>query len=143
MNSWIVDASVAAKWILPPASEPFAHQAVQLLDEYQRGESELFVPDLFWPELGNLLSTAWRRGRVTELQAQEGLAAVLSFDFPAIPTASLVTEAFAIARAYGGSVYDGIYVALAVSTNRPLVTADERLANSLAAHFPVRWLATL
>jgi predicted nucleic acid-binding protein len=138
-----VDTSVAAKWVLPPDDEPFSAEAVHLLAQYQRGDAELSVPDLFWPELGNLLSKAYRRGRISESQAREGLTEILSYNFQAIPTASLVTEAFAIARAYGGSVYDGIYVALAVSTTRPLVTADERLANSLAAHFPVIWLATL
>jgi predicted nucleic acid-binding protein len=143
LSSWIVDASVAAKWVLPSLDEPYAAEAVSLLDQYTRGETELFVPDLFWPELGNLLSTACGRGRITEAQARQGLESTLAFDFPSTPTASLVADAFTIARAYGGSVYDAVYVALSMSTNRPLVTADERLANSLAAHFPVRWLGAL
>jgi hypothetical protein len=29
---------------------------------------------------------------------------------------------------------------LAVQSKADLVTADERLANALAAHFPVKWL---
>jgi predicted nucleic acid-binding protein len=40
-------------------------------------------------------------------------------------------------------VYDGVYIALAVLTGMPLVTSDERLANALAARFPIRWLGAL
>jgi len=30
-----------------------------------------------------------------------------------------------------------------VESNHSLVTADERLANAMAAYFPVRWLGTV
>jgi predicted nucleic acid-binding protein len=39
--------------------------------------------------------------------------------------------------------YDGLYVSLAVASKATLVTADERMANALAAHFPVRWLGAI
>jgi predicted nucleic acid-binding protein len=35
------------------------------------------------------------------------------------------------------------YVALAIQSKAQLITADERLANSLAAHLPVKWLGAL
>jgi predicted nucleic acid-binding protein len=55
----------------------------------------------------------------------------------------LLRDAFAISAASGRTVYDAMYVALAVISNAPLVTADERLANALAARYPVRWLGSL
>jgi predicted nucleic acid-binding protein len=39
-------------------------------------------------------------------------------------------------------VYDSIYTALAVNSNAQFVTADERLANALAAYLPVKWLGS-
>jgi predicted nucleic acid-binding protein len=45
--------------------------------------------------------------------------------------------------AYERTVYDCLYVVLAVHSKAQLITADERLANSLAAHFPVKWLGAL
>jgi predicted nucleic acid-binding protein len=38
------------------------------------------------------------------------------------------------------TVYDSLYVALAMQSQSVLITADERLANALAARFPVKWL---
>lgn len=59
------------------------------------------------------------------------------------PTAPLLKNAFAIAATFERTIHDGIYVALAVHANLPLLTADERLANALAARFPIRWLGAL
>jgi predicted nucleic acid-binding protein len=52
----------------------------------------------------------------------------------------LLEDALHIATAFDRSVSDAMYVALAVTTNRPLVTADERLVQAMASRFPVRWL---
>jgi predicted nucleic acid-binding protein len=63
--------------------------------------------------------------------------------FPTVPSLKLLENAFQIATAYGRTVYDCLYVALAVQTNAQLITADERLANALAARFPVKWLGAV
>jgi len=55
----------------------------------------------------------------------------------------LLDRAFDIATAFERTVYDCLYVALAVQSHAQLVTADERLANSLAACFPVKWLGAI
>ena len=41
------------------------------------------------------------------------------------------------------TVYDSLYVALAVQSKSVMITADERLANALAAKLPVKWLGAL
>jgi predicted nucleic acid-binding protein len=48
-----------------------------------------------------------------------------------------------IAFAYDLSVYDSLYVALAVQAKTEFVTADERLADALAARLPVKWLGAI
>jgi predicted nucleic acid-binding protein len=62
---------------------------------------------------------------------------------PAVPSLKLLDSAFQIATAFERTVYDSLYVALAVHSNAQLITADERLANSLAAQFPVKWLGAI
>jgi len=57
----VVDASVAAKWLLPAAQEPLVEQATHLLAQETEGSADFIVPDLFWPEIGNVLWKAVRR----------------------------------------------------------------------------------
>ena len=75
--------------------------------------------------------------------ADEAIRSFSDLNIPTTSSVRLLPHAFAIAASLERSVYDSIYVALAVVTNRLLVTADERLANSLAAHFPIRWLGSI
>jgi predicted nucleic acid-binding protein len=63
--------------------------------------------------------------------------------FPTISSLKLLDRAFQIAVDHGRTVYDCLYVALAVQTNSHLITADEYLANALAARFPVKWLGAV
>jgi predicted nucleic acid-binding protein len=126
-----------------PASETLAAEASEILEAYAAGRMRLLVPDLFWPEVGNILWKAVRQGRMTSALAEEAIASLQERRIATAPTGPLLREAFAIATALERSVYDAVYVALAVVANRPLVTADERLANALAARYPVRWLGAV
>jgi predicted nucleic acid-binding protein len=56
--------------------------------------------------------------------------------FETISTASLVDSAFQIAVAYEGAVHDSLYIALAEKRRIFLGSADEKLANAVAAHCP-------
>jgi predicted nucleic acid-binding protein len=143
VTTYIVDASVAAKWFLPRKQEPLADEAGEILRDYAGGIVQLLVPDLFWPEIGNILWKAARSGRISNSSAAESLDLMQKFNLNTSPCEPLLKEAVAIALALDRTVYDAIYVALAVVSNAPLITADERLANALAARFPVRWLGAL
>ena len=143
MSLFVIDASVAAKWVLPDRSEALLDEAEQLLARYARGHARLVVPDLFWAEFGNILWKAVRRGRCTQKAAATGLATMRKRGLPTIPSDTLVEAAFAIAAAFDRTVYDSLYIALAIDCQGQLVTADEKLANAVAAHFPVKWLGSL
>ena len=62
---------------------------------------------------------------------------------PTIPSFDLVPHALRLAVTHRRTVYDSVYVALALRAKANLITADERLANALAAHLPVKWLGAL
>jgi predicted nucleic acid-binding protein len=142
VNAYVLDASVAAKWFLPRASETNAVEALQVLRDYSTGDVDLTVPDLFWPEFGNILWKAVRVGRISRRTAEEAILAMEVEKIPTEGTADLLKDAFAIAARFDRTVYDAVYVALAVANDAPLLTADERLGNALAARFPIQWLGT-
>jgi len=138
MTPLVIDASVAAKWVLP--KEKLAVEAAELLAGYGKGEIAFAVPDLFWAETANILWKAARLGRQTRAQTEVGLQELLSLALPTTPSVDLVSVALRLAIAYDRTIYDSLYLALAVKLSTRLITADEKLARSLAAHLPVEWL---
>jgi predicted nucleic acid-binding protein len=143
MTSFVLDASVAAKWMLPAKGELLRPEAYRLLDAYGAGEVNLVVPDIFWVECGNILWKAVWQQRFPRAEAEVAIVSLLNRRIPTVSSASLLEQALSIAFDFGRSFYDCLYVALAVQTQKQLITADERLANALAARFPVKWLGVL
>ncbi|HKO04317.1 MAG TPA: type II toxin-antitoxin system VapC family toxin [Candidatus Acidoferrales bacterium] len=143
MTVFVLDASVAAKCVLPPKEEPLVAEALHLLEGYEKGDISFIVPDLFWAELGNVLWNAVRRKRITKTEAENALALMQARNFPTLPSPPLLGLALPMAIAHDRTVYDCLYVALASQIGAKLITADERLANSLGAYLPVQWLGML
>jgi predicted nucleic acid-binding protein len=143
LNALVVDASVAIKWAIPSAREPFTDEAVRLLKRYVDGEIDFIVPGVFWAEIGNVLWKGTRQSRWRQDEAEAVAADMKAREFVTVPSFILLPEALRIAFAHDRAVYDCMYVALAVQSKTNLITADERLANALAAHFPVKWIGAL
>jgi predicted nucleic acid-binding protein len=140
VTTLVLDASVAAKWALPAADEPFRSEAFALLERYADGEVHLIVPDIFWSECGNILWKAVRQKRLPYAGAELALKAMVLRDFSTVPSREVLSEAFVIALRYAQTVYDCLYVAVAIQSKAQVITANERLANALAAQLPVKWL---
>jgi predicted nucleic acid-binding protein len=143
LNTLVLDASVAIKWAMPLAQEPFIDQSLRLLKRYADGDVSFIVPDVFWAEVGNVLWKGTRQRRWRQDQAEAVAADMKARDFSTVSSLGLLSEALRIAFAHDRAVYDCLYVALAVQSKTDLITADERLANALAARFPVKWLGAL
>ncbi len=140
MKTFVLDASVGAKWASPEIVEPLADRADRFLRAYVTGSIQVLVPDLFWLEIGNFLWKAAKRGEITTVVAQRALETMLDRNFPTVQSRAVLPDALKIATDFGRTVYDSTYVALAVATGNEFITADERLVNALGSRFPVRWL---
>lgn len=116
----VVDASVAAKWVLP---EDAADRAAAL-----RGETDDFrAPSLIYAEIGNAI---WKRVVWNELSTADALRALesaIGIFTLLIPMAELAARATEIAIELRHPIYDCFYLALAEREGVALVTADERL----------------
>ncbi len=142
MKTYVLDASVAAKWFLR-VREPLAEQAVGLLRRHVKAEVDFVVPDLFFAEFANIFWKAQRLGRCDAELASAAVHEVVNKGFPTYASAALVEPALQIARAFERTEYDSLYVALAVQTNSDFLTADEKLASAAAGQLPVVWLGYL
>jgi predicted nucleic acid-binding protein len=125
----VVDASVVIKWHVP---ENHSEAAQRLLT---RDWITLHVPDLSSPELGNILWKKVRRGELSEDQAREIARLLAVAPLVVHRSVDLLEAALEIALGTGRTVYDSMYIALAVHLDCPLVTADEKLVNALHGSF--------
>ncbi len=140
MTAFVLDASVAVKWVIPSANEALSAESLRLLRRYVAGEIDFVVPDIFWAEIGNVLWKGARQQRWSRTLAEGAASGMKDRDFLTISTQILLPAALKIALLYDRSVYDAMYVAAAIQFKIEMITADERLANALAASLPVKWL---
>jgi predicted nucleic acid-binding protein len=144
LTALVLDASVAVKWVIQSAisseNETFTAESLRLLERYTDGEINFIVPDVFWAEIGNVMWKGVRQRRWSQAVAEGAVSAIRDRDFFTVSSLTLLPEAFKIALVHDRSVYDCLYVALAIQFKIEMITADERLANALAARLPVKWL---
>jgi predicted nucleic acid-binding protein len=139
----VLDASVAVKWLLPADTEPLHTESMDLLRRFQRVEIGLVVPEFFWIEISNVLWKRTRSSTVTKSTAQSLYRDMQTKGLKTIWSTRLIPAAFEIAATYERSVYDSLYIALAKDMETFLITADEKLANAVAAYLPVKWLGAI
>jgi predicted nucleic acid-binding protein len=120
----VLDASVAAKWLLAEAD---SDKAAALFQAWTAKRIGLLAPEILPAEVSSAL---WKRVIRGLLPAVEALRLQNEFNdlgIPLHPIGELVNAAFDLALRFRHSVYDGLYLALARQTGADLVTADEKL----------------
>jgi predicted nucleic acid-binding protein len=116
----VIDASVAAKWVLP-------EQGADRTAALRSTDEDLVAPDLIIAEVG---SAVRKRAIGKEISRQQAVRAV---DIAArlltrlVPIAELADRAIALAIDLQHPIYDCFYLALAQRENTAVVTADQRL----------------
>ncbi len=129
----VVDASVAAKWILEEAD---SDRAELILSSVKEKRLAMLAPEILAAEIANALWKAvWRDGMSTE-DAEERYSEFVEVCPPLVRDSKLAAEALKLALRFHRSVYDCLYVALAEQTPCEFVTADEKLYNAVEAQLP-------
>ena len=111
MSVFVVEVSVVVKWMLP---EPLTANAVRL----QTPSHQLHAPSFLEIELANVLWKKVRQGLVSRVQAEAFLQQLSGLPLSRHPDAPLIGTAFDIADRSGRTVYDCMYLALAVRQAR-------------------------
>jgi predicted nucleic acid-binding protein len=126
LSLYVIDASVAVQWFLP---EPQSEAANRLRNK----GNQLYVPRLFFLELDNVILKHVRRKRLSPAAAGHIRSALGQNPFRIHSDETLRDGAFDVAGKSGCSLYDALYLALAVNLGEQLVTADRRLYNGLTS----------
>ena len=123
--SFVVDASVGFAWVYQGQATP---ETDQLLNEVAAGTT-VIVPALWYLEISNVLLIAQRRHRLTAVQRKAALEKLTALQFTVDEEG--VRHAFGktseLAEKYGLTIYDAIYLELALRRSLPLATRDEAL----------------
>ena len=131
--AYVVDASVVVKWVLP--EEDQAH-AFLLQELYQDEEIDLVSPYLLIAEIGNVLWKRVRRGELPRHAAIRCFQQLLK-DSPILLDSPAVTlSALHLAMAHDQTVYDCLYLALALEQRCDLITADAKFFDAVRHAFP-------
>ena len=125
MTRLVIDASIAASWVLEDESDPRA-ESVQT--EVER--NGCLVPQHWHLEIHNTLIMAERRRRITRQAAGLGLDFLKSL--PIVTDSEHELDA-ALARSYELSFYDAMYVELALRRGASLATLDGPLRRASIA----------
>jgi predicted nucleic acid-binding protein len=124
VTRYVLDASIAIKWFVP---EIHSEAARRLLGS----NHNFLVPDFFFPELGNVFWKRVRRSEDTADNAKKTLADLNTIPLEVHLSRPLMPLALDIALQKDRAVYDCLYLALAITQQCQMVTADEKLYNAL------------
>ena len=119
MNTLVIDASIAVKWVV---EENGTAEALVL-----RQKAKLIAPELLVAEL-------WKKVQRHELLKEEALLAarlLQGAEIELLPTRSLLEAATQMSIEINHPTYDCLYLALAVDNECRCVTADERFLRKL------------
>jgi len=118
----VVDASVVLKWLI---AEEDSEKALLL-----RANHDIAAPDLLLIECRNALLSKVRRRELQGTEAVDGKRALEEIEsgITILPSAPILGEAFTIALDLAEPIYDCIYLAAALATDRKLITADVRFS---------------
>jgi len=126
----VLDASMALSWLFPrldPAEAALADQALDELDH-----EEFTVPAIWYGEVANGILRGERKGLVTLSQTTAFLGELdladieTEADSPKLRRSAVM----ALARSYGLTAYDAMYLELALRRGAPLATFDSQLADA-------------
>ena len=122
--TFVLDCSVAAKWVLP---EPDRAPAIGWFERYASGQVLLIAPDLLLAEFASLLAKHARRKQISAEQAPQAFSLMTKCAPRLLETRPRLSRALDLSLQHQLSLWDCVYLALALEHDCPVLTADLRL----------------
>jgi predicted nucleic acid-binding protein len=139
VTAYVLDASVVVKWFIP---ETHSESALKLREIGGRFHAPAFVT----LEIGNVLAKKRRRNELTHVEAEGIWRAFRQAPIRIHPDEPLVLAAFDLAQHTRTTLYDNLYLALAIELNIRFLTADGKFYRALEAtpyHQRISWIEEL
>jgi predicted nucleic acid-binding protein len=125
VTAYVVDASVAVKWLI---YEESSDRAVA----FARSNNHFIAPRMIMTEVANALARKVVQGAISSEDAKQQFTKLPYFFDEVVSVDDLITNALHNACLFRHPIYDLIYVEAARLRGIQLVTADRRLSSKLA-----------
>jgi predicted nucleic acid-binding protein len=127
-QAFVVDASVAVAWVRPSQASQYTDSA---LNTFSLG-AKVYAPSLWGVEVANALLVLLRRGKLIEIERVAALQKLskLPVDLDHEAANNAFTRLSEIAKQYGLSAYDAMYLDLSLRLRLPLACKDGPLRNA-------------
>jgi predicted nucleic acid-binding protein len=126
--TFVLDASVTLSWCFADEATP------RSLEIRSRLTMERAIVPPLWPyEVANALTVAARRRRLTHETAAAMVQQIVSLPIDMADVVRDPTGLMQLAHEHDLSVYDAAYLQLAVTSDVPLATFDDRLVSAAQA----------
>jgi predicted nucleic acid-binding protein len=127
MTVFVLDNSVAMRWLLNTKKAADQQYALGVLDSLENGSA--IVPNLWHLEATNVLLSAEKRDEISlgEIEGFISQLENLSIQTDTMTSHHAFNRTLTLARAYKLSSYDAAYLELAIREGLPLATLDKTL----------------
>ena len=131
-EAFIVDASVGFAWVYPSQAST---ETDKLLQQIEAGAT-VVVPSLWFLAVANSLLIAQRRKLLTAAERKKALEelSVLTFTLDDEASRAAFHKTSELAEKHGLSVYDAVYLEMALRRRLPLGSRDEPLRKAAKRH---------
>ncbi len=133
MKTYVLDSCVAIKWYFP---ERHKEAAERLLNSAYH----LHVPHLFLLEFINVVCKKRRRGDISKEESDFAINEIQQVPLKWHDDRAVLTKAYDIANEMQRSLYDCLYLSLAISLDGEMVTADLKFYEALKTGNYAKWL---
>ena len=121
----VVDTSALIRLFVPDGQLP--NNFEEFLRGVERDLNMAIAPELLLAEAASVLNKKQKLGELTEGESNQLLSDVLSLPIRLFSHRPLLPRAFTLARKYGLTVYDTLYLALAEEHSAVIFSADRKL----------------
>jgi predicted nucleic acid-binding protein len=123
--AFVADASVGFAWVYHGQATPETHRLLEMI----KSGTRVIVPAFWFLEISNILLVAQRRNRISVAQRNEALEKLAGMQFTVDEDASrrAFNQISDLAEKHNLSVYDAVYLDLALRYSVPLASRDGSL----------------
>ena len=130
MKTYVIDTSALVRLYVPDGPLPEGLEAA--VEQSWKAEAALFAPEVALAEMAQVLWKKESAGHLGRNETDSILAAAMELPVEYVSHYRLVKDALSLARQYGLTVYDALFLAAAQQKVAELITADDRLSTAFS-----------